>query len=1196
MGKIKKILENELVGGTQSTDVYPVTSIKAVYDENNERLDHILNRKGVVNISTNYNDDHIAEVLTLSQAIAKVPSEDRVLGFQGNVLTDNGWITYKFIGTDISQWSNTQYWINVLDSSMITQESGNSLNAVMSQKAVTDLINQRYQFMGVATPDTNPGTPDGKVFYIASESGTYINFDNITIPSNGIGILYYSQNWQYQLLSAYLPRVGGTAGKYIKELVLIGPFSSDKKYRVSDLRIMSTGGVRLYIQEYTADDYSDGVVVTLAEGIKDSQLIILLGTEGYREYRGYAIVDMPNDDTTVATGDIDLSYSNFEYNAIISGVTLKNKYLELPTIAGYRIKEIYLYGDNFTTDDEIYIRMFSPNNNFIISKMIDGVLTDILYLYQNPVEGVQALKTASGISGYAGYILYDYLSNFSAWEQRESTLLKKIVNNFAFNINESPTIKEFVNSLNPDSIEIAKGNLLAFNSAVSEQEATVLEDDASKCWVGYTLTERDKLQNVKRSSNKIVIVNHDDCAENDYVATRKIYNKYNFKANFNYIVRPFASLDDLQKQQDAISKLIKDGHTLGFHAILGQSFFMANPSIDVRPDLFPSVFFRHTDANTDVGEGKNKFGVDLTGKLSNLGFVNLPPQFNYDLSTLTKVQWVKAICCYNLLFSGGPSYAVTIEGLDLDNKLVKKTVLGWLEYWYNELIDNTLGYSPYSDNIFGIYKSIYDVPEGTSGQQGYLDYYPDEEHQKNGKIVYYKYITDELSQDGYQACGMFTRGLFKGRMTCRNIDALDRVIDIAKAFMKHYFGVDNIRYYNKHGVKYISDTCSLKDANLYSYIDNDKTYIMDMHQQFYHTGLNAFVSIADIFKAKGFTSSLGGMITNALHEGECVHFKGGYDVFKDAFSGVYNDITGFRNYLSLLGTNPDGSEDNTYDKVMSVLSGQDNWAKFIYENAGQNYSNTYIQPFFKRAINMINHITGSGMIPVLTLDTIRRDASISVVVELMLRYLYENGYDVKSSSDLQNVILDMHESGRGNLYVNPTFQQPILRAFGGVSTSPDAYVPEGHTMYYGSNYAFEVSADVVNEQNVNVLKISGSSLTETSVYGWHFGKYKFSFYLKGKGSVNLYSKKLMNTVSRYPSGVSSARFNPLKTFNVDNADYQLYEFTTEITPALADNDETPVAKLYQGYQNAICRLVVEYNVGSGNELYIAMPQILKITD
>ena len=45
MGKIKKILENELIGGTQNTDVYPVTSTKAVYNEDNENLDSILNTK-----------------------------------------------------------------------------------------------------------------------------------------------------------------------------------------------------------------------------------------------------------------------------------------------------------------------------------------------------------------------------------------------------------------------------------------------------------------------------------------------------------------------------------------------------------------------------------------------------------------------------------------------------------------------------------------------------------------------------------------------------------------------------------------------------------------------------------------------------------------------------------------------------------------------------------------------------------------------------------------------------------------------------------------------------------------------------------------------------------------------------------------------------------------------------------------------
>lgn len=112
MGKIKKILENELVGGTQTTDIYPVTSIKAVYDENNERLDHILSRRGTVNVSTNYNDDHIAEVLTLAQAIAKVPSGDRVLGFTMTFLTSKGWKTYQFNGDSVSNWADTNLWIS----------------------------------------------------------------------------------------------------------------------------------------------------------------------------------------------------------------------------------------------------------------------------------------------------------------------------------------------------------------------------------------------------------------------------------------------------------------------------------------------------------------------------------------------------------------------------------------------------------------------------------------------------------------------------------------------------------------------------------------------------------------------------------------------------------------------------------------------------------------------------------------------------------------------------------------------------------------------------------------------------------------------------------------------------------------------------------------------------------------------------
>lgn len=44
---------------------------------------HFAKRGGIVNISTNYNSTNTAEVLTLAQALSKVPNTDRVLGFQG---------------------------------------------------------------------------------------------------------------------------------------------------------------------------------------------------------------------------------------------------------------------------------------------------------------------------------------------------------------------------------------------------------------------------------------------------------------------------------------------------------------------------------------------------------------------------------------------------------------------------------------------------------------------------------------------------------------------------------------------------------------------------------------------------------------------------------------------------------------------------------------------------------------------------------------------------------------------------------------------------------------------------------------------------------------------------------------------------------------------------------------------------------
>lgn len=139
MGNIKTIIENNLVGGTTGTAVYPVTSTMAVYDSNNECVDDILKRR-TVNISTNYNTDHTVEILTVAQALAKVPASDRVPGFSGDVKTADGWVNLRFSKNNWTfteaDWTNTNNWIvkNLEISSSGGGVTADDVNTILNNK------------------------------------------------------------------------------------------------------------------------------------------------------------------------------------------------------------------------------------------------------------------------------------------------------------------------------------------------------------------------------------------------------------------------------------------------------------------------------------------------------------------------------------------------------------------------------------------------------------------------------------------------------------------------------------------------------------------------------------------------------------------------------------------------------------------------------------------------------------------------------------------------------------------------------------------------------------------------------------------------------------------------------------------------------------------------------------------------------
>lgn len=76
--------------------------------------------------------------------------------------------------------------------------TGRLLQGVLNN--IISSVGENASFVGVATPTTNPGTPDGNVFYIAYKAGNYVNFQskagNLTVNPGELAILYNeTTNW-----------------------------------------------------------------------------------------------------------------------------------------------------------------------------------------------------------------------------------------------------------------------------------------------------------------------------------------------------------------------------------------------------------------------------------------------------------------------------------------------------------------------------------------------------------------------------------------------------------------------------------------------------------------------------------------------------------------------------------------------------------------------------------------------------------------------------------------------------------------------------------------------------------------------------------------------------------------------------------------------------------------------------------------
>ena len=68
--------------------------------------------------------------------------------------------------------------------SVIKTNDNQEITGQLLQNALNNIITnvgENATFAGIATPTTNPGTPDGPVFYIATTAGSYSNFGSLEV-------------------------------------------------------------------------------------------------------------------------------------------------------------------------------------------------------------------------------------------------------------------------------------------------------------------------------------------------------------------------------------------------------------------------------------------------------------------------------------------------------------------------------------------------------------------------------------------------------------------------------------------------------------------------------------------------------------------------------------------------------------------------------------------------------------------------------------------------------------------------------------------------------------------------------------------------------------------------------------------------------------------------------------------------------
>lgn len=130
--------------------------------------------------------------------------------------------------------------------------TGAKLNGVLVQ--MVNELGSGYQFIDIATPATDPGTPDENVWYIASQAGTYTNFGGIIVNENEVCALVWNGSWTKKVSGAATAAQVNQLGQQMKTGATIPFLVSNGRFYVEETNV---SGGKIYINWTQTLQYID---------------------------------------------------------------------------------------------------------------------------------------------------------------------------------------------------------------------------------------------------------------------------------------------------------------------------------------------------------------------------------------------------------------------------------------------------------------------------------------------------------------------------------------------------------------------------------------------------------------------------------------------------------------------------------------------------------------------------------------------------------------------------------------------------------------------------------------------------------------------------------------------------------------------------------------------------------------------------